>query len=60
MSTKNRKRIVRSLSTSQQVLRWSGPKIHSPGLNGFGAIGGFLRYKVDFTNLASAKDDEDV
>lgn len=28
-------------------------------VKGFGGIGGLLRYKVDFTNLASVDDDED-
>jgi peptide chain release factor subunit 1 len=28
-------------------------------VQGFGGIGALLRYKVDFTNLASADDDED-
>jgi peptide chain release factor subunit 1 len=28
-------------------------------VKGFGGIGALLRYKVDFTNLASADDDED-
>jgi len=28
-------------------------------VKGFGGIGGLLRYKVDFTNLGSADDDED-
>ena len=28
-------------------------------VKGFGGIGGLLRYKVDFTNLASFDEDED-
>ena len=28
-------------------------------VKGFGGIGGLLRYKVDFTNLASVDDDEE-
>lgn len=28
-------------------------------MKGFGGIGGILRYKVDFTNLAGADEDED-
>jgi peptide chain release factor subunit 1 len=28
-------------------------------VKGFGGIGGLLRYKVDFTNMASADDDEE-
>lgn len=28
-------------------------------VKGFGGIGGLLRYKVDFTNLASVDEDED-
>lgn len=28
-------------------------------MKGFGGIGGILRYKVDFTNLAGGDDEED-
>jgi peptide chain release factor subunit 1 len=28
-------------------------------LSGFGGIGGLLRYKVDFANLAAFEEDED-
>jgi peptide chain release factor subunit 1 len=28
-------------------------------VKGFGGIGGLLRYKVDFTHLATFEDDED-
>jgi len=59
----------------QPLLEWFAEKYKEFGANlefvtnrsqegaqfvkGFGGIGGLLRYKVDFTNLASADDDED-
>ncbi|KAI9446778.1 peptide chain release factor eRF1/aRF1 [Lactarius indigo] len=60
---------------SQPLLEWFAEKYKEFGANlefvtnrsqegaqfvkGFGGIGGLLRYKVDFTNLGSADDDED-
>ncbi|KAH9063774.1 peptide chain release factor eRF/aRF subunit 1 [Lactarius deliciosus] len=59
----------------QPLLEWFAEKYKEFGANlefvtnrsqegaqfvkGFGGIGGLLRYKVDFTNLVSADDDED-
>jgi peptide chain release factor subunit 1 len=59
----------------QPLLEWFAEKYKEFGANlefvtnrsqegaqfvkGFGGIGGLLRYKVDFTNLASADDEED-
>ncbi|KAJ7090389.1 peptide chain release factor eRF/aRF subunit 1 [Mycena belliarum] len=59
----------------QSLLEWFAEKYKDFGANlefvtnrsqegaqfvkGFGGIGGLLRYKVDFTNLGSADDDED-
>jgi peptide chain release factor subunit 1 len=59
----------------QPLLEWFAEKYKEFGANlefvtnrsqegaqfvkGFGGIGGLWRYKVDFTNLASADDDED-
>ncbi|KAF8352249.1 50S ribosomal protein L30e-like protein [Amanita rubescens] len=59
----------------QSLLEWFAEKYKEFGANlefvtnrsqegaqfvkGFGGIGGLLRYKVDFTNLASVDDDED-
>ena len=59
----------------QSLLEWFAEKYREFGANlefvtnrsqegaqfvkGFGGIGGLLRYKVDFTNLASVDDDDD-
>jgi peptide chain release factor subunit 1 len=59
----------------QSLLEWFAEKYKDFGANlefvtnrsqegaqfvkGFGGIGGLLRYKVDFTNLATVDDDED-
>lgn len=65
---------MEQVSEPQSLLEWFAEKYKEFGANlefvtnrsqegaqfvkGFGGIGGLLRYKVDFTNLASV-DDED-
>lgn len=62
-------------SEPQPLLEWFAEKYKEFGANlefvtnrsqegaqfvkGFGGIGGILRYKVDFTNLASVDEEED-
>ncbi|KAK2460645.1 hypothetical protein APHAL10511_007115 [Amanita phalloides] len=66
---------MEQLIEPQSLLEWFAEKYKEFGANlefvtnrsqegaqfvkGFGGIGGLLRYKVDFTNLASVDDDED-
>lgn len=66
---------MEQLAEPQSLLEWFAEKYKEFGANlefvtnrsqegaqfvkGFGGIGGLLRYKVDFTNLASVDDDED-